>query len=140
MAKDLVDKYFNKKYTLVNEYSELSIKRKISKIPYYIEQEINGKDLEGIKYEQIWSDSPLPADTPENAFRVILGDFVSTEEGTGIVHTAPTFGADDAKVAKEASPQVPPLLIYDEEKNKVPLVDLEGKFRNELIGLGGKYV
>ena len=140
LAKDLVDKYFNKKYTLVNEYSELSIKRKISKIPYYIEQEINGKDLEGIKYEQIWSDSPLPADTPENAFRVILGDFVSTEEGTGIVHTAPTFGADDAKVAKEASPQVPPLLIYDEEKNKVPLVDLEGKFRNELIGLGGKYV
>ena len=140
LAKDLVDKYFNKKYTLVNEYSELSIKRKISKIPYYIEQEINGKDLEGIKYEQIWSDSPLPADNPENAFRVILGDFVSTEEGTGIVHTAPTFGADDAKVAKEASPQVPPLLIYDEEKNKVPLVDLEGKFRNELIGLGGKYV
>ena len=140
LAKDLVDKYFNKKYTLVNEYSELSIKRKISKIPYYIEQEINGKDLEGIKYEQIWSDSPLPADTPENAFRVILGDFVSTEEGTGIVHTAPTFGADDARVAKEASPQVPPLLIYDEEKNKVPLVDLEGKFRNELIGLGGKYV
>ena len=140
LAKDLVDKYFNKKYTLVNEYSELSIKRKISKIPYYIEQEINGKDLEGIKYEQIWSDSPLPADNPENAFRVILGDFVSTEEGTGIVHTAPTFGADDAKVAKEASPQVPPLLIYDEEKNKVPLVDLEGKFRDELIGLGGKYV
>ena len=140
LAKDLVDKYFNKKYTLVNEYSELSIKRKISKIPYYIEQEINGKDLEGIKYEQIWSDSPLPADNPENAFRVILGDFVSTEEGTGIVHTAPTFGADDARVAKEASPQVPPLLIYDEEKNKVPLVDLEGKFRNELIGLGGKYV
>ena len=140
LAKDLVDKYFNKKYTLVNEHSELSIKGKISKIPYYIEQEINGKDLEGIKYEQIWADSPLPADTPENAFRVILGDFVSTEEGTGIVHTAPTFGADDAKVAKEASPQVPPLLIYDEEKNKVPLVDLEGKFRNELIGLGGKYV
>ena len=140
LAKDLVDKYFNKKYTLVNEYSELSIKRKISKIPYYIEQEINGKDLEGIKYEQIWTDSPLPADNPENAFRIILGDFVSTEEGTGIVHTAPTFGADDAKVAKEASPQVPPLLIYDEEKNKVPLVDLEGKFRNELIGLGGKYV
>ena len=140
LAKDLVDKYFNKKYTLVNEYSELSIKRKISKIPYYIEQEINGNDLEGIKYEQIWPDSPLPADNPENAFRVILGDFVSTEEGTGIVHTAPTFGADDAKVAKEASPEVPPLLIYDEEKNKVPLVDLEGKFRNELIGLGGKYV
>ena len=82
----------------------------------------------------------MPADNPENAFRIILGDFVSTEEGTGIVHTAPTFGADDAKVAKEASPQVPPLLIYDEEKNKVPLVDLEGKFRNELIGLGGKYV
>jgi len=140
LAKDLIGKYFNKKYTQVNEHSELSLKRNKNKIPYFIEQEINGKDLLGIKYEQIWSDSPLPADNPENAFRVILGDFVTTEEGTGIVHTAPTFGADDSKVAKEASPEVPPLLIYDKDKNKVPLVDLEGKFRDELIGIGGKYV
>ena len=140
LAKDLVNKYFDKKYTQVNELSELFSKRNKNKIPYFVEQEINGKDLLGIKYEQIWSDSPLPVDNPENAFRVILGDFVSTEDGTGIVHTAPTFGADDAKVAKEASPEVPPLLIHDKEKNKVPLVDLEGKFRDELIGLGGKYV
>ena len=140
LAKDLVNKYFDKKYTQVNELSELFSKRNKNKIPYFVEQEINGKDLLGIKYEQIWSDSPLPVDNPENAFRVILGDFVSTEDGTGIVHTAPTFGADDAKVAKEASPEVPPLLIHDKEKNKVPLVDLEGKFRDELVGLGGKYV
>jgi len=96
--------------------------------------------LEGIKYEQIWAEAPLPLQNPENAFRVILGDFVTTEEGTGIVHIAPTFGADDSKAAKEATPEVPPLLIYDEDKNKVPLVDLEGKCRKELVGLGGKYV
>ena len=71
---------------------------------------------------------------------MILGDFVTTEDGTGIVHTAPTFGADDAKVAKEATPEVPPLLILDENNNKVPLVDLKGKFRPEMGSLAGQYV
>ena len=69
-----------------------------------------------------------------------MGDFVTTEDGTGIVHTAPTFGADDAKVAKEATPEVPPLLILDENNNKVPLVDLKGKFRPEMGSLAGQYV
>jgi len=77
---------------------------------------------------------------PENAFRVISGDFVTTEEGTGIVHTAPTFGADDAKVAKEARPEVPPLLVKDEQGNLVPLVDLQGRFRKEVGRLGGQFV
>ena len=77
---------------------------------------------------------------PENAFRVIAGDFVTTEEGTGIVHTAPTFGADDAKVAKEATPEVPPLLVKDENENLVPLVDLNGRFRKEVGRLGGQFV
>jgi len=140
LAKNLVGKYFNQKYTPMANHSELVSPNDNGKIPYYIEQEIIGENLEGIKYEQIWAEAPLPLQNPENAFRVILGDFVTTEEGTGIVHIAPTFGADDSKAAKEATPEVPPLLIYDEDKNKVPLVDLEGKFRKELVGLGGKYV
>ncbi len=65
---------------------------------------------------------------------------MTTEEGTGIVHTAPTFGADDAKVAKEASPEVPPLLVKDENGNLVPLVDLQGRFRPEMGEFAGKYV
>ena len=68
----------------------------------------------------------MPYDNPENAFRVIAGDFVTTEDGTGIVHTAPTFGADDALVAKQASPEIPPLLVKDDNDNLVPLVDLQG--------------
>lgn len=82
----------------------------------------------------------LPYQNPENAFRVISGDFVTTEDGTGIVHTAPTFGADDAKVAKEATPEVPPMLVLDENGNPVPLVDLQGKFIQGLGDLSGKYV
>jgi len=85
---------------------------------------------------------PLPwyRSHPENAFRVISGDFVTTEDGTGIVHTSPTFGADDAMVAKQADPEVPPMLVKDENGNLVPLVDLQGKFRPELGELAGKYV
>ena len=82
----------------------------------------------------------MPYKNAENAFRIIEGDFVTTEDGTGIVHTAPTFGADDAKVAKMASPEIPALLILDENEQPVPLVDLQGKFRKELGFLGEKFV
>ena len=68
-----------------------------------------------------------PYDNPENAYRVISGDFVTTDEGTGIVHTAPTFGADDALAASQASPPVPPLLLKDINGQLVPLVNLQGK-------------
>ena len=71
---------------------------------------------------------------------MIAGDFVTTEDGTGIVHTSPTFGADDAMVAKQAEPQIPPMLVKDENGNLVPLVDLQGRFRPELKEFGGKYV
>ena len=81
-----------------------------------------------------------PYHNPENAFRVIAGDFVTTEDGTGIVHTSPTFGADDAFVAKQAKPEVPALLVKDQNGNLVPTVDLQGKFIEELGELGGKYV
>ena len=99
-----------------------------------------GKDLENLKYDRIWEESPLPIENPENAFRVIVGDFVTTEDGTGIVHTAPTFGADDYKAAKSAVPEVPPLQVLDEKGNKVPLVDLKGKFIKGLGLISGKYV
>ncbi|GIJ94350.1 isoleucine--tRNA ligase [Capnocytophaga stomatis] len=95
------------------------------KIPYQILAEFKGSDLEGTTYEQLipWFS---PAENADQAFRVITGDFVTTEDGTGIVHIAPTFGADDARVAKENG--IPPMLIKDENNNLVPLVDLQGKF------------
>ena len=100
----------------------------------------SGKQIIGMKYHQIWDDAPLPNDSPENAFRLIAGDFVTTEDGTGIVHTAPTFGADDAIAARNAKPEVPPMLIKNKNDDLVPLVDLQGKFVKELGFLGGKFV
>ncbi|MBH45011.1 MAG: isoleucine--tRNA ligase [Flavobacteriaceae bacterium] len=141
MAKVLVEKQFSGKYTAVGSLSEIERTANTNdKIPYFIEKTLLGKDLLNIRYEKLWHDAPLPVDHPENAYRVILGDFVTTEDGTGIVHTAPTFGADDAKVAKDATPEVPPMLILDENKNKVPLVDLQGKFIPAMGALAGQYV
>ena len=141
LAKALIGKQFSGKYKAVTSLSSLSdCTEGAKKIPYFLEKEIKGKDILDIRYEKIWQEAPEPIDHPENAYRVILGDFVTTEDGTGIVHTAPTFGADDAKVAKEATPEVPPLLILDENNNKVPLVDLQGKFRPEMGSLAGQYV
>ena len=141
LAKALVGKQFSGKYEAVTSLSALeNYNEEDKKIPFFIEKEIKGKDLLDIRYQKIWQEAPAPVDHPENACRVIFGDFVTTEDGTGIVHTAPTFGADDAKVAKEASPEVPPLLILDENNNKVPLVDLQGKFRSEMGSLAGQFV
>ena len=140
LAKPLVGKQFGGKYFVAESEEDFAnYKSEDKKIPYIILTEAKGADLVGIKYEQLlpWA---LPYQTPENAFRVISGDFVTTEDGTGIVHTAPTFGADDAKVAKEATPEVPPMLVLDENGNPVPLVDLQGKFVTQLGDFGGKYV
>lgn len=140
LAKNLVLKQFAGKYNQVDSKPELlEYSSGDKKIPYYVVKEFKGKDLIGIKYEQL-IDYVLPYQNAENAFRVITGDFVTTEDGTGIVHTAPTFGADDALVAKQAVPEIPPLLVLDENGNPVPLVDLQGKFRPELKDWGGKYV
>ncbi|MCH3881123.1 MULTISPECIES: isoleucine--tRNA ligase [Tenacibaculum] len=140
LAKNLVGKQFDKKFNKVEEKSELLIyKEGDKKIPFYVVKEFKGKDLVGIKYEQLL-DYVLPYENAENAFRVISGDFVTTEDGTGIVHTAPTFGADDALVAKQATPEIPPLLVLDDNGNTVPLVDLQGKFRPEMGEFAGKYV
>ncbi|TKC60111.1 isoleucine--tRNA ligase [Pedobacter hiemivivus] len=140
LAKNLVGKQFSKGYfesTDVADFENFAAGDK--KIPYLILAECKGTDLVGIKYEQLLAYT-LPYQNPENAFRVISGDFVTTEDGTGIVHTAPTFGADDARVAKEASPEVPPMLVLDENGIAVPLVDLQGKFTSHMGDLAGKYV
>ena len=146
LAKALVAKQFGKKFEFYDEDADdllfslnASNISKGDKIPYRILGEFKGADLVGIKYEQLLSYT-LPYQNPENAFRVISGDFVTTEDGTGIVHTAPTFGADDAKVAKEASPEVPPMLVLNEFGNPVPLVDLQGKFTSQMGDFAGKYV
>ena len=140
VAKDLAEKQFDKKFIKVSSEEELqAYSEGDKKIPFLIGESYTGKDLVEIRYEQLL-DYAQPNDNPENAFRVIAGDFVTTEDGTGIVHTSPTFGADDALVAKQASPEVPPLLVKDDNGNLVPLVDLQGKFRPELGEFAGKYV
>ncbi|WP_452227346.1 isoleucine--tRNA ligase [Lacinutrix cladophorae] len=140
LAKALVNKQFDGKFKRVEEkVALLEYKNGDKKIPYYVVKDFKGKDLVGIKYEQLLPYA-LPNDNPQDAFRVISGDFVTTEDGTGIVHTAPTFGADDALVAKQATPEIPPLLVKDDNDNLVPLVDLQGRFRPEMKEFGGKYV
>ena len=140
LAKNLVSQQFTGKfYEVENEGELLSFSKDDKKIPYYVQGSCIGEDLAGIKYEQL-IDYAQPYSNPENAFRVIEGDFVTTEDGTGIVHTAPTFGADDMQVAQKANPPVPPLLVLDENGNPVPLVDLQGRFRKEMGELAGKYV
>jgi isoleucyl-tRNA synthetase len=140
LAKNLVGKQFGKGFIESTEGVDFeNFKEGDKNIPYKILSECKGADLVGIRYEQLMK-LALPYENAENAFRVIAGDFVTTEDGTGIVHTAPTFGADDAKVAKEATPEVPPMLVLDENGNAVPLVDLQGKFIQGLGDYSGKYV
>ncbi len=142
LATALVGKQFAKKFQEVESVEELNAYQEgDKKVPYFIKSTFRGEDLLDIRYEQLLPYA-LPMEDADKAFRVIPGDFVTTEDGTGIVHTAPTFGADDAMVAKAAG--VPPMLIADEQGNAVPLVDLRGKFvtqiNDELFGLGGEYV
>ncbi|WP_111706779.1 isoleucine--tRNA ligase [Lutibacter citreus] len=140
LAKNLVGKQFGKKFFSVEDEAQLAeYKANDKKIPFYVVQEFKGADILESKYEQLLPYT-LPYENPENAFRVIAGDFVTTEDGTGIVHTAPTFGADDALVAKQATPEVPPMLVLDDNGNPVPLVDLQGRFTKHMGEYAGKYV
>ncbi len=140
LAKSLVAKQFTGKFEEVETLEAWSnYKQEDKKIPFLVQGSYLGKDLEGIRYEQLLPYAQ-PYQNPENAYRVITGDFVTTEDGTGIVHTAPTFGADDALVAKQAVPEIPPMLVLDDNGNPVPLVDLQGKFRSEMGEFAGKYV
>ena len=140
LAKNLVGKQFSKGFFESKDALDFdNFKAGEKQIPYTIIAECKGLDLVGIRYEQLMQFA-LPYQNPENAFRVISGDFVTTEDGTGIVHTAPTFGADDAKVAKEAVPEIPPMLVLDENGNPGPLVNLQGKFSSHTGVYAGKYV
>jgi isoleucyl-tRNA synthetase len=140
LAKSLVSKQFSKKFFAVENESDLATyKNEDKKIPFFVAKEFKGADIVESKYEQLMPYA-LPYQNPENAFRVIAGDFVTTEDGTGIVHTAPTFGADDAMVAKQAKPEVPPMLVLDDNENPVPLVNLQGKFIKQMKEYAGKYV
>jgi len=119
LAKDRFSAYFNAKAEGIafDDYKEGD-----KLIPYEILGEYSGEELKGINYEQLL-DWVVASD---GAFKVITGDFVTTEDGTGIVHIAPTFGADDYRVAQQHG--IPPLTVVDKEGNECPLVDKQGRF------------
>lgn len=131
LAKDLVSRYFSGKAT---DLKLADYKPGDKQIPYQIVGEYTGSELEGVEYEQL-----MPYVQPEKpAFRVLLGDFVTTEDGTGMVHIAPTFGSDDFRVA--AQNNIPALLVADENGKPSPLVDRTGKFVPEVTDFAGRYV
>jgi isoleucyl-tRNA synthetase len=124
----LLHKYFPEKNV---ELKLEDYKEGDKQIPFKILGEVTGAELRGIKYEQL-----LPYVQPSGkAFEVIIGDFVSTEDGTGIVHIAPTFGADDFRVAKQDG--ISPILVKDENGNDAPLVDKTGRFVKEVTDFAG---
>lgn len=138
LAEPLVGYQMGKTYRKVEAEADLASYDGTNKnIPYYVVGSVKGADLVGTTYEQLLPFAQ-PFEDADQAFRVIPGDFVTTEDGTGIVHTAPTFGADDAKVAKDAG--VPGLLVLDEAGTPVPLVDLQGRFRKEMGPYAGMFV
>ena len=138
LAKKLVAKQLSGKYFEAENEEELrTFEFGAKKIPYIVTQEIKGTELVGTRYEQLLPYT-LPYQKSENAFQIISGDFVTTEDGTGIVHIAPTFGADDAMVAKTFD--IPGMLVLDENDNPRPLVDLQGRFVPEMGELAGMYV
>jgi isoleucyl-tRNA synthetase len=134
LAQDLVAKYFK---TEGENASFEEYKGGDKLIPWAVKGNYKGADLVGVHYEQL-----LPyvtnADLEQNGFRVIAGDFVTTADGTGIVHIAPTFGADDFRVAREAG--VPAVMVKDELGKEVPLVNKQGKFVDEVADFAGFYV
>ena len=132
VAKDRLSAYFSEEKP---DLKPEDVKPGNKPYPYIeIVEELSGADLEGLEYEQL-----LPYVQPDKpAFKALLGDFVSTEDGTGIVHIAPTFGADDFKVAREYN--IPPLMVKDEYGNPMPLVDKQGKFVAEVTDFAGRYV
>lgn len=133
LAEALMGKYFNPE----NENADFAeYKTGDKKLPFRKVLTVAGSKLAGLRYEQL-----LPYALPQeegDSFKVIVGDFVTTEDGTGIVHTAPTFGADDMRVAKQNG--IAPLLVKDEGGNLVPLVDLRGRFRPEMGEFAGEFV
>ena len=131
LAKKLVGRWFDSK----RENGEFAAYKPGDKlIPWAIVREMKGVQLTDIQYEQL-----MPYVQPATpAFRIILGDFVTTEDGTGIVHTSPTFGADDFRVAQVAG--IPSIMVRDEAGKNVPIVDRQGRFVAEITDFAGQYV
>ncbi len=131
LAKDLVSRYFNDK---AKDIALADYNPGDKLIPFNVVEEFTGADLAGVEYHQL-----MPYVQPDKpAFRVVVGDFVTTEDGTGIVHISPTFGADDFKVA--AQNDIPALLVMDENGKPMPLVDKQGRFVKEVTDFAGMYV
>ncbi|WP_162054185.1 isoleucine--tRNA ligase [Pontibacter pamirensis] len=131
LGKDLIGRYFNPKAV---DLALEDYKPGDKLIPYKVIEEYKGSDLAGVEYHQL-----MPYVQPDKpAFRVVVGDFVTTEDGTGIVHISPTFGADDFKVAMQND--IPPLMVTDENGKPMPLVDKQGRFVKEVTDFAGMYV
>lgn len=134
LAKDLVLKHFKSE---AQNCSFQDYKASDKLIPWEIAAEFTGKDLVGLRYFQLM-DYVNNENLEQNAFRVILGDFVTTEDGTGVVHTASVYGADDFRVARENG--VPSVMVTDDKGNEFPLVNKQGKFVDEVTDFAGRYV
>ena len=134
LARELINKYFTEKANQI-VLSDYQAGDKL--IPWKLLNSFTGKDLLEIRYEQL-----MPYVTNdklnENGFRVISGDFVSTEDGTGVVHTASVFGADDFRISQQNN--VPAVMVLDDQGLEVPLVDRKGCFVTEVTDFAGKYV
>ena len=141
LAKDLVSKYFKAE----NENGDFEAYASLppgegrggASAPWSLQADFKGSDLLGLRYHQLMP-YVTNADLEQNAFRVIPADFVTTEDGTGIVHTASVFGADDFRACKENN--VPSVMVHDETGKEVPLVDKQGKFVAEVTDFAGRYV
>ena len=141
LAKNLVSRWLNEKGRVdsIDDPAFAAYVPTDKTTPWAIVSEFKGTHLEGVEYEQL-----MPYVTPDNrngvpsAFRVILGDFVTTEDGTGVVHTSPTFGADDFRVAQANG--IPSIMVKDETGKEVPIVDKHGQFVPEITDYAGRYV
>lgn len=136
LAKNLIGRWLNEKGKVedVNDPAFGTYQAGDKVQPWAVIMEFKGEHLEGIDYEQL-----LPYVQPDKpAFKVILGDFVTTEDGTGVVHTSPTFGADDFRVAQANG--IPAIMVRDETGKEVPIVDRQGRFVSEITDFAGRYV
>ncbi|MBB5635868.1 isoleucyl-tRNA synthetase [Pedobacter cryoconitis] len=134
MAKDLIGKHFKAE---AKDISFEDYKGGDKLIPWTITAEFTGKDLVGLNYHQLMP-YVTNAELEAKAFRVIPADYVTTEDGTGIVHLAAVFGADDFRVVKEND--MPYVMVKDEQGNELPLVNKQGKFVDEVTDFAGYYV
>jgi isoleucyl-tRNA synthetase len=138
LAKALVSKYFSEKGMNAPFEGYAEGDKKV--LPWRIEAEFTGADLVGVHYERLFNtEAGFPHfEGEENGFRVIVGDFVTTEDGTGIVHISPTFGADDFRVAQLNG--IPALMVADDQGKLGPIVDRTGRYVAQMGEFGGRWV